>query len=91
MQASAADLDDNRLTMSPFTRKTVGVRRVGLSSWQEIDRLLETAAGIRGAPLVPRGVYRFSTFEEAHAWMIRMTARTHARHASRTSRASAAR
>jgi hypothetical protein len=77
--------------MSAPSQKTVGVRRAALSNWQEVDRLLETAAGLRRAPLVPRGVYRFSTFEEAHAWMIRMTARTHARHALPISRASAAR
>ena len=41
--------------------------------------------------LVPRGVYRFSSFEEADAWMTRMMARTHVSRSSTTSSASPAR
>jgi hypothetical protein len=40
-------------------------------------RLARTAALLRGTPrLAPRGVYRFSSFEEAEAWMNRAMAET---------------
>lgn len=40
--------------------------------------LARTAALVRGtARLVPRGAYRFSSFDEADAWMTRMIMRTH--------------
>jgi hypothetical protein len=77
--------------MSAASRKTVGARRAALSGWDEVDRLLETAAALRGSALVPRGIYRFLGHEDAHAGMLRTTARSHARRASPTSRASAAR
>jgi hypothetical protein len=77
--------------MSSSSQKTVGVRVAALAGWTEVDQLLKTAAEVRGVALVPKGVYRFSTFEEAHTWMVRATARTHAHHASMTSHGSAGR
>jgi hypothetical protein len=54
--------------------------------------LAKTAALLRGtAALAPRGVYRFSSFEEADAWMTQTMLRTHARLSRKTSSASAAR
>jgi hypothetical protein len=54
--------------------------------------LARTAALLRGtSALAPRGVYRFSSFEEADAWMTQMMLRTHARLSRKTSSASAAR
>lgn len=42
--------------------------------------LARTAARLRGtAALAPRGVYRFSSFEEADAWMTQMVLCTHER------------
>jgi len=41
---------------------------------------------LRGGALVPRGVYRFATHEEADEWMVRMIANTHAHLSSKTSR-----
>jgi hypothetical protein len=49
------------------------------------------AAVRRTGSLVPRGVYRFSKFEEADAWMTRMMARTQVSHRSKISSASPAR
>ena len=41
-------------------------------------RLARTAALLRGtARLVPRGVYRFSSFDEADAWMTEMILSTY--------------
>jgi hypothetical protein len=69
--------------------KKVGRRRVEGESTGALQR---TLAGLRATgALVPRGVYRFSSFEEADAWMTRMMARTHASLKSKTSSGSAAR
>jgi hypothetical protein len=55
--------------------KTVGRRRVDRKTQGALQR---TLAAIRGTgAVVPRGVYRFSSFEEADAWMTRTMARTH--------------
>jgi len=72
--------------------KTIGRRRVESAGWEAGFRLQRTLAALRGTgALVPRGVHRFATFEEADEWMIRAMARTHASLRPRTSRASARR
>ena len=53
--------------------------------------LQRTLNRLRGTGLVPRGVTRFATFEEADAWMTRQIVATHARRSSRTSPPSAGR
>jgi len=69
--------------------KTAGRRRTDRN---DIGTLQRTMAAVRGTgAVVPRGVYRFRSFEEADAWMIRMMARTHASLRSKTSPGSAAR
>ncbi len=66
--------------------KVVGRRSAGPTSIEDADRLLRTAWALRGTDkLVPRGVYRFKTFEEANTWMTRMMASTHALLRSKTS------
>ena len=41
------------------------------------DGFFRLVSSLRGnKPFVPRGVYRFKTFEESEAWMIKMMART---------------
>lgn len=70
--------------------KSVGQRRVDSAGWEAGLALQRTLAAVRGTgALVPRGVYRFATFEEADEWMIRAMARTHASLKSKTSRDSA--
>ncbi len=70
--------------------KVVGRRKSRDSTLEDADRLLRTAWALRGTDrLVPRGLYRFATFEEANTWMTRMMARTHARQHSKTSPESA--
>jgi hypothetical protein len=57
---------------------SVGTRRVDGQAVADQGRLARTAALLRGtARLVPRGVYRFASFEEADAWMTEMILRTH--------------
>ena len=47
--------------------------------------LQRTINRLRGGALVPRGVYRFTSHEEADRWMIHQIAATHARRSSKTS------
>jgi hypothetical protein len=72
-----------------MSEKSVGRRRVDGHDPAALQRTL--AAVRRTGALVPRGVYRFQTFEEADTWMTRMMARTHASLNSTISRDSAAR
>jgi hypothetical protein len=54
--------------------------------------LVRTAAFLQGTPsLVPRGVYRFKTFDEADRWMTETIRHTHARLSRKTSSGSAGR
>ena len=69
--------------------KTVGHRRTDGHDPAALQRTL--AAVRRTGTLVPRGVYRFHSFEEADARMTRMMARTHVSRSSTTSSASPAR
>jgi hypothetical protein len=72
--------------------KVVGRRSAVGQSLEDADRLLRTAWALRGdQALVPAGLYRFRSFEEADEWMTRMIARTSARLRSKTSFASAPR
>lgn len=69
---------------------SVGARRAAGGGLTDQGRLARTAALLRGTGrLVPRGVYRFDSFEEAHAWMNDMILRTHERLNRKTSSASA--
>jgi hypothetical protein len=53
--------------------KVVGTRSTDTPPMADQAGLAKTAALLRGtAALAPRGVYGFSSFEEADAWMIRM-------------------
>ena len=71
---------------------SVGRRSPAGDAWQDQARLARTAAFLRGTTaLVPRGVFRFSSFEEADTWMNTMLVATHERRSRRTSSASAGR
>jgi hypothetical protein len=72
--------------------KQVGRRSIEGDGWEGQARLRRTAAFLRGTPrLVPRGVFRFSSFEEADAWMTTMMLSTRASRNPVTSSASAER
>ena len=71
--------------------KVAGTRHIDTSPMADQAALARPTALLRGtAHLVPRGVYRFSSFEEADVWMTRMMLRTHAHPSRRTSSASVA-
>lgn len=65
--------------------KRISVRPEGGDPVRDIAILQRTINRLRGGALVPRGVYRFTSHEEADEWMIRQIAATHARRSSKTS------
>jgi hypothetical protein len=71
--------------------KKIGGRREGDDVLRDIEILQRTVNELRGCGLIPRGVYRFRTHEEADEWMMRQIAANHARHGFRTSSTSARR
>lgn len=71
--------------MSSIRVKRVAGRREQENVLRDIDILQDTMNQLRGCGLIPRGVYRFRTHEEADEWMMRQIAANHARHASKTS------
>ena len=71
---------------------TVGRRSGREDAWADQGRLARTAAYLRGDPgLVPRGVFRFSSFEEADSWMTQMMTAARVRRSPTTSSGSAVR
>ena len=65
--------------------KRISRRPEGEDALRDAEILQRTLNRLRGPALVPRGLYRFSTHEEADQWMLREMARTHARLSSKTS------
>ena len=60
----------------PPGAKVVGKRRPGKADLLKARPFFEFAASIRRPKhFVPRGVYRFKTFEEADAWHLKMITR----------------
>lgn len=56
--------------------KTVGRRTPGRGGLEKSAALLELTVQLRGdKPFIPRGVYRFKSFEESDAWAMRMMTR----------------
>jgi len=77
--------------MGSLRVKKIGGRRERDDVLRDIEILQGTVNELRGCGLIPRGVYRFRTHEEADEWMMRQIAANHARHGSRTSSTSARR
>ncbi|MBI2068156.1 MAG: hypothetical protein HYT77_09120 [Deltaproteobacteria bacterium] len=67
-----------------MTMKIVTKRKGRENPIEDARILQKTLNQIRGDALVPRGVYRFKTFEEADEWMTKMIARTHVRRSLKT-------
>jgi len=50
--------------------KVVGTRHTDAAPLADQGRMARTAAVLRGTPrLAPKGVYRFTSFDEAESWM----------------------
>lgn len=72
--------------------KTVGKRVAVGGGIAEQGAYVHPAVALRGTEfLVPRGVYRFRSFDEAESWLNTTIRRTHARLNRPTSSASAGR
>lgn len=65
--------------MSDDTRRRIARRQRGENSLRDAAILQRTLNRLRKGALVPKGVYRFATHEEADEWMIRQVASTHER------------
>lgn len=71
--------------------KVVGSRHSESPPMADQGAMARTAGLLRGtARLAPRGVYRFSSFDEADAWITKMLLGTHEHQNRKTSSASAA-
>jgi hypothetical protein len=56
--------------------KTVGKRKQSSGGLLVTDNLLKLVIALRGKkPFYPRGVYKFTSFEEKEAWSWKMQAR----------------
>jgi len=67
---------DNTVTLPPETVKILGRRAAHETGLPAAAKSLDMVVALRGnKPFIPRGVHRFSTFEESQAWSIRMMAR----------------
>jgi hypothetical protein len=64
--------------------RRISRRPEGDDPLRDIAILQRTINRLRGGALVPKGVYRFATHEDADRWMIRQIAATHARRSSKT-------
>jgi hypothetical protein len=71
--------------------RRVSKRSEGEDIIRDAAAMQRTMNRLRGGALIPRGVYRFRSHEEAEEWMIRTIAATHARLSSKTSSSSARR
>ena len=69
--------------------KVVSKREPGARVLDDVARLQRTLNRLRGRRLVPRGLYRFSSFEEADRWMTSQIVRSAAHLHSKTSSPSA--
>ena len=65
--------------------KRVSRRGDGEDVLRDVAILQRTVNRLRGCGLVPKGVNRFESHEEADAWMTRQIAITHARRSLKTS------
>ncbi|MBL7684919.1 MAG: hypothetical protein JNK65_02660 [Deltaproteobacteria bacterium] len=64
----------NQMSMKIVTR-----RKKEEPILEAAERMLKLIRQLRGDRLIPKGVYRFSTFEEADRWMTQTIANTRAR------------
>lgn len=73
------------MSAEKFTMKVIGKCRVDTDDSIEESRVLQrTINRLRKVGLVPKGLYRFKSHEEAHKWMIEKMASSHVRLKSKT-------
>ena len=67
---------DSFVMARPEAIKVLGRRTAHETGLPAAAKFLDMVIELRGdKPFIPRGVHRFSTFEESQAWSIRMMAR----------------
>ena len=65
--------------------KILGKRQGKASSVEDARILQKTMNVLQGGALIPVGLYRFDSFQEASRWMTQQIAITHAHRKSKTS------
>lgn len=59
--------------------KYVSKRKIKKGSLSDAAILLDTISKLQGGKIIPKGVYKFSSFEEADEWALKMIASIHGR------------
>jgi hypothetical protein len=60
----------------PFTVKVIGKRKKTQSGLLAVNNLLKLVIQLRGnRPFIPKGLYRFKSFEESQEWTLKMMTR----------------
>ncbi len=70
-------------TLLPIRR--ISRRQEGENVVRDISILQRTMNRLRGGALVPKGIYRFQSHEEADTWMMSQIVSTHVRPSLKTS------
>lgn len=62
--------------LMPDPQKTIGRRRRGVRGVEDARGFLELVVRLRaGRPFIPKGLYRFKTFDESAKWSLKMMTR----------------
>lgn len=64
--------------------KRISLRREGEDVLRDVAILQRTMNRLRGKSLVPKGIYRFASHEDAEAWMMKQIVANHVRPSLRT-------
>lgn len=71
-------------SLSPsLPMKRISRRREGEDVVRDIAILQRTMNRLRGESLVPKGIYRFSSHEDADSWMMKQIVANHVRPSSK--------
>jgi hypothetical protein len=69
--------DENAAEPNEETTRIIGRRRVPRAGLTHAAPFLELVIQLRGnKPFVPRGLHRFSSFQESQEWSLKMMARS---------------
>ena len=72
-----------RAEATAFPMKRISRRPEGEDVLRDIAILQRTMNRLRGRNLVPKGIYRFSSHEDAEAWMMKQIVVNHVRPSSK--------
>ncbi len=66
------------------SEKTVGKKQKRSYNAHEVQGFLELIIALRGSkPFIPKGIHRFTTFDESNKWSLKMMARRPSKNSER--------